>query len=157
VYPSPHPAFLYFNDTFALYSQGGARVPIDETNLNPEHSRVFSSRQGSENEQWLNIKDEHFHEWTKEQALIGKYKLWGRIKEPLKKGKYNLVVANNYRINNLNIGKGVELVHPTSLGGPIYFFPICFLLMGLACLAFAVLLKLRLPDYDDIVRPEKTD
>ena len=98
---------MYFNDTFALYSQSGTKVVIDESNLHPDHSNVFSSRQGSEKEQWINVMDEHFQEWTKEQALIRKYKLWGRITQPLAKGKYNLVVANNYHINTLKIGKGI--------------------------------------------------
>ena len=34
------------------------------------------------------------------------------------------------------------------MGGPVYFFPITFLIMGLTCIAYAAFLKIRLPDYD---------
>ena len=96
----------------------------------------------------MSIKNDHFQEWTKDQALIGKYKLWGRINQPLQKGKYNLVAANNYKINTLRIAKGVELLQPTTMGGALYFFPISFLIMGAMCIAYAVFLKVQMGDYD---------
>ena len=85
--------------------------------------------------------NEHFDVWTKDQAMIGKYKLWGRINKVLPKGNYNLVANNNYQINKLRLKKSVELVVPTKLGGPLYFFPISFLIMGLICVGYVVFLK----------------
>lgn len=80
--------------------------------------------------------------------MIGKYKLWGRINEPLKKGKYNLLVNNIYHINNLRIAKGIELTHPSKMGGVIYFFPVCFAIMGLMCIGYAIFMKTQMGDYD---------
>lgn len=146
---------MVFNDTFSLFNSQGNKVNIDETNLNPEYSSLAISRQGSENDQWISVKNEHFHEWTKEQALIGKYKLWGRITQPLQKGKYNLVATNNYHINTMKIAKGIELVQPTTMGGAVYFFPICFLIMGAMSIAYGIFMKVKLTDYDEKVNSVK--
>lgn len=51
--------------------------------------------------------DGHFINWMKHEALITKYKLWGRIEQPLVKGNYSVVVDNNYHIGELRIKKGI--------------------------------------------------
>ncbi len=83
--------------------------------------------------------------------MIGKYKLWGRINQNMPKGNYNLVVNNNYQINKLRLKKSIELVMPTKLGGPLYFFPISFMIMGLICIGYVIFLKSEMADYDAVV------
>jgi hypothetical protein len=92
--------------------------------------------------------NEHFQQWTKDEALIGKYKLYGRISQTMPKGDYNLLVGNNYKISKLRLKKGVEILVPSSVGGPVYFFPISFLIMGLMCLGYVAFLKYEIGDYD---------
>ena len=86
--------------------------------------------------------------WVQNTATLTKYKLWGRIEEPLPAGKYNLVADNSFLIGNLRIKKGVLVVNPSSFGSAVYFFPFVFIFMGLSCFAFAIFLKVKLPDYD---------
>lgn len=82
--------------------------------------------------------------------MISKHKLWGRIEETLPKGSYSLVVKNQYQIGTMRLKKGVELVSPTKMGGPIHFFTISFIVMGVICIAYAIFLKVKLRDYDDL-------
>jgi hypothetical protein len=96
----------------------------------------------------MDVENEHFQQWIKNQAMISKHKLWGRINEKLPKGKYNMVVKNNYQIGEMRISKGIELVVPSRAGGPIYFFPISFAIMGLMCIGYAIFLRLEMGDYD---------
>jgi hypothetical protein len=80
--------------------------------------------------------------------MISKFKLWGRIETRMPKGKYSLIAQNIYKIGDMRIQKGVELVKPTKLGGPIYFFPIAFAIMGFICVAYAIFLQCEMGDYD---------
>lgn len=95
--------------------------------------------------------------WMQNSGSITKYKLWGRIEDPLPAGQYNLVVENNFRIGELKIKKGLMLVNPSAIGSAVYFFPIVYVLMGLACLAFAIFLKLKMPDYDALLKEVEGD
>jgi hypothetical protein len=50
------------------------------------------------------------------------------------------------------MAKGVEITHPSQIGGVIYFFPICFVIMGLICIGYAIFMKTQMGDYDSIVK-----
>ena len=80
--------------------------------------------------------------------MITKYKLWGRINQKIPVGKYTLVAKNINHIGDMRISKGIELVVPSKAGGPIYFFPIVFLIMGFMCIGYAIFLRLEMGDYD---------
>lgn len=80
--------------------------------------------------------------------MIGKTKLWGRIEQTLNPGQYKFVIQDHYQIGTLKISKGINLVAPSGLGGPIYFYPITFIIMGIICVAFAIYLKYNMGDYD---------
>jgi hypothetical protein len=90
--------------------------------------------------------------WMQNTGTLTKYKFWGRIEEPLPAGKYNLVADHNFLIGDLRIKKGVMVVNPSSFGSAVYFFPIVFIFMGLSCFAFAIFLKVKLPDYDQMLQ-----
>jgi hypothetical protein len=50
------------------------------------------------------------------------------------------------------MGKGIELTHPSKMGGVIYFFSVCFTIMGLICIGYAIFMKTQIGDYDSVVR-----
>jgi hypothetical protein len=87
------------------------------------------------------VANQHFQLWTKNEAMIGKTKLWGRIEQALPAGNYSLVVQDNYQIGSLKLQKGIQLVVSSRLGGPLYFYPITFLIFALACIAYALFIK----------------
>ncbi len=90
--------------------------------------------------------------WMKNSGLISKYRLWGRIDQPLPAGKYNLVINNNYHIGGMKIKKGVVITSLSAIGSLNYFYPIVFALMGLICIGYAIFMKIKFPDYDDLLR-----
>jgi hypothetical protein len=89
--------------------------------------------------------------WMKNSGSITKYKLWGRIDQVLPAGKYNLVADNNFKIGDMRIKKGVFLVNPSAFGSAVYFYPVIYLLMGIMSIAFAIFMKVKLPDYDALL------
>jgi hypothetical protein len=92
--------------------------------------------------------------WMQNSGSITKYKLWGRIEQPLPAGKYNLVAENNFKIGDLSIKKGILLVNPSAFGSAVYWFPVVYIIMGVACFAYAVFLKVKLPDYDALLQEQ---
>jgi len=42
------------------------------------------------------------------------------------------------------ITKGIYIGNPSKLGSPIYIIPILFSLMGIACMGYAVFMKIKL-------------
>ena len=84
--------------------------------------------------------------------MISKYKLWGKIDQPLKKGNYSIVIHDVYKIGNLKIKKGVDLIIPSRLGGPIYFYPVVFMIMGIFCIVYALYVKYSIGDYDQLMK-----
>lgn len=89
--------------------------------------------------------------WMKNSGLITKFKLWGRIDQPLPAGKYNLVANNNYQIGAMKLKRGVKIISLSPIGSPVYFYPIAFALMGVACIVYAIFMKIKFPDYDDLL------
>ena len=89
--------------------------------------------------------------------MIGKYKLWGRIEQTLAKGTYSLVVKDNYRIGNMVLTKGIDLVKPSPLGGKLFFYPIAFCIMGIICIIFGIYLKYDMGDYDQLMATYNKD
>lgn len=81
---------MLFNDTFALTDRSGKKIAINEGGLSENIYGQFKKAADSESTQWINPEDEHYMIWMKNSGLISKYKLWGRIEEPLPAGKYNL-------------------------------------------------------------------
>lgn len=58
-------------------------------------------------------------------------------------------MADNYfQIGGLHIKKGIMLVNPSSIGSKVTYFPFVFILMALICFAYAIFMKVKLPDYD---------
>ena len=47
--PIKYLAYLTFNDSFQLYDSAGARIPINESNLDPNSHSLFKSRPGTSN------------------------------------------------------------------------------------------------------------
>ena len=84
--------------------------------------------------------------------MIKKYKLYGRIDQPLLKWNYSLVVKDQYHIGSLKLQKGINLVIPSSLGGPLYFYPVTFLIMAIMCFAYGIYLRYEIGDYDQLMK-----
>lgn len=83
--------------------------------------------------------------------MINKYRLWGRIDQTVPAGNYSLVVNDIYHIGALKLEKSFSLVKPSNIGGPVYFYPITFCVMGAMCIIYAIYLKVTLNDYDQKV------
>ena len=83
--------------------------------------------------------------------MISKYKLWGRIDQTLNPGNYTFVIKDQYKIGSLKIEKKINLVAPSAIGGPVYFYPITFVVMGVFCLVYAIYLKYSMGDYDQLM------
>jgi len=148
VYSCLHTAYLTFNDTYKLYSSNGTKISINQSNLDPQNAPLFKSRPGSSGEQWISVYNQHYQQWVKNQAMISKYKMWGKIDQTIPAGKYSLVVNDIYQIGTLKLEKSFSLVKPSPLGGPVYFYPITFAVMGAICVLYAIYLKVTLGDYD---------
>jgi hypothetical protein len=76
-----------------------------------------------------------------------KKRVWGVIRSNLVAGSYELLVANNYQMVDLRIIKGVLFTTSTVIGGKQYFYPLSFALAALACIGFAILVKIRFRNY----------
>ena len=88
--------------------------------------------------------------WMRKTARTTKLKLWGRINEALKPGKYNLVAENNFQVGDMKLHKGIRLISGSAFGGALYFYPWVFGLLGLLCIGYAILLRCKFPDYDHL-------
>jgi len=82
-----------------------------------------------------------------------KKRVWGVIQDKLMPGNYELLVDNNYQIVDMRIVKGVLFTTATAMGGKQYFHSICFALACLICIAFAILIKLKLLNKQNISIP----
>lgn len=66
-------------------------------------------------------------------------KLWGEIKTDLKKGKYNLVIENNYDVSSFAGSKYFVLSTTNLLGGTNYFLAVCYIIVGALCIMFGLI------------------
>ena len=66
-------------------------------------------------------------------------KLYGKIENPLKAGKYNLNIYNNFDVSSFEGSKHFVLSTTNVLGGQNYFLAICYIIVGGLCLMFGII------------------
>ena len=84
-----------------------------------------------------------------------KKRVWGVLENGLKAGKYELLVQNNYQMANMKIRKGILLTTSTVMGGKIYFFPVVFGLLTLACIGLSIYLAVAYANYSNLKKHSK--
>jgi hypothetical protein len=99
--------------------------------------------------QWIDMTDgkfftftifiEHFIVWMRTAGLPNFRKLWGRIENKLLKGRYTVLIENNYEVNTFQGNKYFVLSTTNALGGKNYFLAVCYIVVGSLCLIFAVI------------------
>jgi len=104
----------FFNDTYALHKctddacSDPAKITIDESDIAWASDKSYKFKNIEEKLpkdktwqeiQWLDMTDEHFIVWMRTAGLPKFRKLWGKIiGNVITKGKYKLVINNNYEV-----------------------------------------------------------
>lgn len=89
--------------------------------------------------QWTDIEKESFIVWMRTAGLPNFRKLYGKIENPLKAGKYNLSIINNFDVSSFEGSKHFVLSTTNVLGGQNYFLAICYIIVGGLCLMFGII------------------
>lgn len=97
-----------FNDTYELYkvNDNGANDHIDidttgiawSSDISYKYKNIEKANTDYRDIQWYDMTDEHFIVWMRTAGLPNFRKLWGRIDDNLKAGKYVLKIHNNYEV-----------------------------------------------------------
>ena len=66
-------------------------------------------------------------------------KLYGEIKDDLKKGTYYLDIKNNYDVSSFAGSKYFVLSTTNVLGGTNYFLAVCYIIVGALCIMFGII------------------
>lgn len=72
--------------------------------------------------------------WMRTAGLPNFRKLWGRIDQDLKPGRYYMKVKNNYDVDNFKGSKSIVLSTVNAFGGENYFIAVCYLFVGSICM-----------------------
>lgn len=67
-------------------------------------------------------------------------KTWGKIETPLLPGTYMVTITNNYDMSEYGGKKSLVLSTTNAFGGKNYFLAACYIVVGIMCLTFAVIL-----------------
>jgi len=78
--------------------------------------------------------------WMRTSGMSSFRKLWGRIETGLTPGTYTLVINNNYDVSDFGGKKTFVLSTANFFGGQNYFMSACFMVVGIMCVVFAVVL-----------------
>lgn len=66
-------------------------------------------------------------------------KLYGKFTEDLQPGQYTMVIQNNYDVSSYDGKKSFVLSTTNALGGKNYFLAICYIVVGVLCIVFALI------------------
>jgi len=83
----------FFTDTYKIYLHN-TQIAIDENNISWNVDRTYKFKQADkwDDNQWMNVTDEHFIVWMRLSGLPNFRKLWGVINTDLKIGVYDLYI-----------------------------------------------------------------
>lgn len=85
------------------------------------------------------MEDEHFIVWMRTAGLPNFKKLYGKVKDGLKKGSYVLDIKNLYEVEKFEGQKHFVFSTTNALGGKNYFLAICYLVVGSLCFVFSAI------------------
>ena len=132
-------AKTFFNDTFTNWTINDNYYTVDETNIAFARDIELFNDEYNKTQQWISLIDEHFIVWMRPSGLMNPKKLWGRIKQDLKKGDVVKVdVGNFYDVSMYNGKKFLVLSTTTAFGGNMTFLGISFIVVGCISLILAV-------------------
>lgn len=89
--------------------------------------------------QWQDVEDQKFIVWMRTAGLPNFRKLYGEIKEDLKKGTYELRIKNLYDVSSFAGSKYFVLSTTNLLGGTNYFLAVCYIIVGALCIMFGII------------------
>jgi hypothetical protein len=84
------------------------------------------------------MEDEHFIVWMRTAGLPNFRKLYGRINQDLAVGKYTMEINNNFDVSSFSGKKSFVLSTTNALGGKNYFLALCYIVVGVLCMLFAI-------------------
>jgi len=87
----------------------------------------------------MDMENEHFIVWMRTAGLPDFRKLWGRIEENLEPGTYEIGVFSNYPVEKFDGRKSWVISTTNELGGKNLFLAICYIVVGVLCLVFALI------------------
>jgi hypothetical protein len=87
----------------------------------------------------MDMENEHFIVWMRTAGLPDFRKLWGRIEEDLEPGTYEIGVFSNYPVEKFDGRKSWVISTTNELGGKNLFLAICYIVVGVLCLVFALI------------------
>lgn len=133
-------AKTFFNDTFFDWKIDGKNITVDEKNIAYAKDLDLYKKEIDTSKQWMSLTDEHFIVWMRPSGLPNPKKLWGRIRQDLKKGnKLTLKVQNNYDVSIYEGKKKLVFSTTNFLGGKNVFLGVSFVVVGCLTLALTVL------------------
>ena len=109
----------FFNDTFELMNENGTYITIEETGIASPYlkKKFFKRRKDYQNNQWIDVENEHFINWMNIETFNNFQKVWGKITTDLQPGKYYLIVNDNYDYNISEYGKKYFIISNTNVFG----------------------------------------
>mmetsp|Transcript_19188 Transcript_19188/g.35053 ORF Transcript_19188/g.35053 Transcript_19188/m.35053 type:complete len:318 (-) Transcript_19188:53-1006(-) len=116
-------AYTLFNDTFSLYRIEDSPKKYDNIEIDTDDIAWKSDvdyvyvRADKEEEQWLDVEDEHFMVWMRLSPLPTFRKLYGVVNEDLKEGAYNVTISNNYDVSKWDGEKHIVFATVSPIGG----------------------------------------
>lgn len=135
----------FFNDTFVLSQivDGSEKaIPISEQNIAWESDRKYKFKNPKGDwlkTQWMDLENEHFIVWMRTAGLPDFRKLWGRIDRDLEPGTYTVGISSNYPVEKFDGRKSWVISTTNELGGKNLFLAICYIVVGILCLVFALI------------------
>ena len=131
-----------FNDTYSIVRKDSkVKIEIDEKGIawQSDVDMKFKKPVDSELIQWKNVTDEHFMVWMRPAGLPNFRKLWGRIKENLEKGTYEITIQNSFLVDKFGGEKYFVMSTVNAFGGKNNFLGISYICVGGICLIMALL------------------
>jgi len=90
------------------------------------------------NKQWIDMENEHFIVWMRTAGLPNFRKLYGKITSDMGVGEYTMKIKNRYDVSQFQGKKSFVLSTTNALGGKNYFLALCYIVVGVLCMLFAI-------------------
>lgn len=132
-------AKTFFNDSYINWKVNNAPFDVDESNIAFAKDKKIFNNPGDQSKAWLDLTNEHFLVWMRPSGLPNFKKLWGRIRQDLKKGdKLELTVKNNYDVSIYQGKKNLILSTSTVFGGKNKFLGLSYIIVGVISIILAI-------------------
>ena len=137
-FPCGIKAYSFFSDRFLNWKISGKEVNLTTENIAYKKDiDDYSKVEYDSSKHWLDIKDEHFMIWMRNNPFENPRKLYGKIEDvDIEKGsKVEISIESN---NYFNFEKYIILSTRNVFGGKSSFLGICYIVFGGLCLISAI-------------------